>query len=136
MPSRRPTQYRLAHAGDYKRLHLLARDYDLDGVRFSHPTVVAERDGVCVGFAATRYQGARAIIGPVLVTDAVQLKGLVSIRLCLAVEGYLKAAGYLYCLYGTTVPAVMRLLEAWGLEFLGMHDDESWYLRRLAPVKE
>ena len=69
---------------------------------YQTPTIVVERDGHLIGFAATRRYGDRVVVGPVVVTDTVRLKGLVAIRAVLEIEKVLKEEGRLYYLIGTT----------------------------------
>lgn len=125
------TIYRLARQGDFKALHRLADASGQGGVRLQHPTIVVERDGHLVGFAATRRYGARVIVGPVVVTDTVRLKGLVAIRAVLEIEARLKQEGRLYYLIGTTDPGLMRICEAFGCTRQPDQDGEAWYIRHL-----
>lgn len=125
------TVYRLARQGDFKALHRLAEASGQGGVRYQHPTIVVERDGALVGFAATRRYGARVVVGPVVVTDTVRLKGLVAIRAVLEIEQVLKQEGCLYYLIGTTDAGLMRICEAFGCTRQPDHDGEAWYIRRL-----
>lgn len=125
------TVYRPARQGDFKALHRLADASGQGGVSFQRPTIVVERGGSLVGFAATRRYGQRVVVGPVVVTDTVRLKGLVAIRAVLEIEQVLKAEGRLYYLIGTTDAGLMRICEAFGCTRLEDHDGESWFLRRL-----
>ena len=128
---RTSTIYRLARQGDFKALHRLADASGQGGVRYQHPTIVVERDGSLVGFAATRRYGARVVVGPVVVTDAVRMKGLVAIRAMLEIEALLKEEGCLYYLIGTQDAGGMRICEAFGCTRLEDHEGEAWFLRRL-----
>lgn len=125
------TIYRPARQGDFKALHRLAEASGQGGARYQHPTIVVERDGQLVAFAATRRYGDRVVVGPVVVTDTVRLRGLVAIRAVLEIEKVLKEEGRLYYLIGTTDAGLMRICTAFGCERLDDHDGETWWLRRL-----
>lgn len=125
------TVYRPARQGDYKALHRLADASGQGGGSYQHPTIVVERNEQLVAFAATRRYGERVVVGPVVVTDTVRLKGLVAIRAVLEIEKVLKEEGCLYYLIGTTDAGLMRICEAFGCTRLEDQDGESWWLRRL-----
>ena len=125
------TVYRLARQGDYSKLHRFAEAQQMHDVVYQKPTIVVERDGQLVGFAATRRWGERVTVGPVVIADTVRLKGLVAIRAVLEIEKVLKQEGRLYYLIGTTDAGLMRICAAFGCTRLDDHDGESWWLRRL-----
>jgi hypothetical protein len=125
------TIYRLARQGDYPKLHRFAEAMAMHDVVYQKPTIVVERDGALVGFAATRRWGDRVTVGPVVIADTVRLKGLVAIRAVLEIEQVLKEEGRLYYLIGTTDAGLMRICEAFGCTSQGMHEGEHWYIRHL-----
>lgn len=126
------TTYRLAMQADYKALHRLATAAGLPGGRYQSPTVVVERDGALIGFAASHWLGRRLIVGPVVVAPQIRLKGLVSMRAVFKLEEYFKAAGLRYFLISTINPAVCRMCEALGYVPQGENDGALWYMRVLA----
>jgi len=129
------TIYRPARQGDYKALHRLAEAGGQGGaVAYQFPTIVVERDGQLVGFAATQRWSKRLMVGPVVVAETVRLKGLVAIRAVLEIEKVLKEEGALYYLIGTAKPGLMRICEAFGCEKVPSEDGDAWFLRRLRPA--
>ena len=97
---------------------------------------MVERDGPWWAFAATRRYGERVVVGPVVVTDTVRLKGLVAISAVLEIEQVLKAEGRLYYLIGTTDAGLMRICEAFGCTRQADHDGEAWWLRSCASPRQ
>lgn len=126
-----PITYRLATQADYKRCHALARDVGYDGGEYNWPTMLVERDGQLIGFAASRCYGERLTLGPVVMRPDLRTKGLLMLRACLGLEAVYKQAGVTSYLLGSSDPGVQRVIEAWGCPRIGEQDGELWYVRKL-----
>lgn len=126
-----PITYRLAQQPDYARCHALAREVGYAGGTYQYPTMLVERDGVLLGFAASRCYGERLTLGPVVMRPELRTKGLLMLRACLGLEAVYRQAGITSYLLGSSDPAVQRVIEAWGCARVGMQGDEVWYMRRL-----
>jgi hypothetical protein len=126
-----PITYRLAQQADYARCHALAREVGYAGGRYAWPTMLVEQGGRLLGFAASRYDWTRLVLGPVVMRPELRVKSLLSIRACLGLEAVYKQAGITAYLLGSRDPGVQRLLEAWGCQRVGEHEGEVWYRRDL-----
>lgn len=129
-----PITYRLAQQADYARCHALAREVDYDaGERYHWPTMLVERDGDLLGFAASRYDGKRLVLGPVVMRPELRSKGQLMLRAVLGLEAVYAQAGITSYLLGSSDPGVQRMIEAWGCQRVGEQHGEVWYRRHLAP---
>lgn len=128
-----PITYRLAQQADYARCHALAREVGYDGGVYQWPTMLVERGGALLGFAASRCYGERLTLGPVVMRPELRTKGLLMLRACLGLEAVYTQAGITSYLLGTSDPGVQRVIEAWGCPRIGVEGQEIWYLRRLTP---
>ena len=127
-----PITYRLATQADYARCHALAREVGYEGGAYSWPTMLVERDGVLLGFAASRCYGARLTLGPVVMRPELRTKGLLMLRACLGLEAVYRQAGITSYLLGSSERGVQRVIEAWGCPRIGVEGDEVWYQRHLS----
>ena len=128
-----PIVYRLAEQADYARCHALAREVGYAGGVYQWPTMLVERDGALLGFAASRCYGERLTLGPVVMRPELRTKGLLMLRACLGLEAVYRQAGITSYLLGSGVPGVQRVIEAWGCLRVGEEGSEVWYRRDLAP---
>jgi hypothetical protein len=126
--------YRLATQADYARCHVLAREVGYDGGSYGWPTMLVERDGTLLGFAASRYDGTRLVLGPVVMQPQLRTKGLLMLRAVLGLEAVYTQAGITSYLLGSSDPGVQRVIEAWGCPRIGTQGDEVWYQRDLTPT--
>ena len=130
-----PIVYRLATQADYARCHALAREVGYAGGVYQWPTMLVERDGALLGFAASRCYGERLTLGPVVMRPELRTKGLLMLRACLGLEAVYRQAGITYYLLGSRERGVQRVIEAWGCPRTHVQDDEVWYIRHLAQEK-
>jgi len=127
-----PITYRLAAQTDYGRCHALAREVDYDsGETYQWPTMLVERAGHLLGFAASRCYGQRLTLGPVIMRPELRTKGRLMLRACLGLEAVYKQAGLTHYLLASADPAVQRVIEAWGCPRVSADDGAVWYLRLL-----
>lgn len=133
--TRGSTVYRLAQQADYARCHALAREVGYEGGVYQWPTMLVERDGALLGFAASRYEGKRLVLGPVVMQPQLRTKGQLMLRAVLGLETVYKQAGVTSYLLGSSDPGVQRVIEAWGCPRIGEAAGEAWYRRDLAPEK-
>jgi hypothetical protein len=126
-----PIIYRLAEQADYARCHALARDVSYDGGTYEWPTMLVERGGVLLGFAASWYDGQRLVLGPVVLQPSLRMRGMLMLRAVLGLEAVYTQAGITSYLLGSSDPGVQRVIEAWGCAPIGEHDGEQWYIRQL-----
>jgi hypothetical protein len=127
-----PITYRLAQQADYARCHALAREVDYDeGATYQWPTMLVEQDGQLLGFAASRYNGTRLVLGPVVMRPGLRTKGVLMLRAVLGLEAVYKQAGITSYLLGSSHPGVQRVIEAWGCPRIGAQGQEVWYRRTL-----
>lgn len=129
-----PIVYRLAQQADYARCHALAREVGYEGGVYQWPTMLVERDGALLGFAASRYVGQRLILGPVVMQPQLRTKGLLMLRAVLGLEAVYTQAGLTSYVLGSSDPGVQRVIEAWGCPRIGEQAGEVWYRRDLAPT--
>jgi hypothetical protein len=130
-----PIVYRLAAQTDYARCHALAREVGYDGGSYGWPTMLVERDGALLGFAASRYDATRLVLGPVVMQPQLRTKGLLMLRAVLGLEAVYTQAGITSYVLGSSDPGVQRVIEAWGCPRIGVQEGEVWYRRDLAPQK-
>lgn len=130
-----PIVYRLAEQRDYTRCHALAREVGYDGGVYQWPTMLVERDGQLLGFAASWFDGQRLILGPVVMRPALRQRGLLMLRACLGLEAVYRQAGITSYLLGSSDPGVQRVIEAWGCARVGEQGQDIWYRRDLAPAE-
>lgn len=131
-----PIVYRLAQQPDYVRCHALARAVGYDGGSYQWPTMLVERAGALLGFAASRCYGQRLTLGPVVMRPDLRTKGLLMLRACLGLEAVYRQAGITSYLLGSSDPGVQRVIEAWGCPRIGVQGEDVWYERRLAHGEE
>lgn len=130
-----PITYRLAQQADYARCHALAREVGYAGGVYNWPTMLVERGGTLLGFAASRCYGQRLVLGPVVMRPELRTKGLLMLRACLGLEAVYRQAGITSYLLGSRDPGVQRVIEAWGCPRIGEQAGEQWYLRRLTEER-
>lgn len=128
-----PITYRLAQQADYARCHALARQVGYEGGSYGWPTMLVERDGTLLGFAASRYDGQRLVLGPVVMRQDLRIKGQLMLRAVLGLEAVYTQAGITSYVLGSSDPGVQRVIEAWGCPRIGHDGSEVWYRRDLAP---
>jgi hypothetical protein len=127
-----PITYRLACQADYARCHALAREVDYDeGETYGWPTMLVERDGELLGFAASRCYGQRLTLGPVVMRRELRTRGVLMLRAVLGLEAVYKQAGLTHYLLASADPAVQRVIEAWGCPRVSTDGGAVWYLRLL-----
>jgi hypothetical protein len=97
--------------------------------------MLVERDRTLLGFAASRYDGQRLILGPVVMQAQLRTKGLLMLRAVLGLEAVYTQAGVTSYVLGSSDPAVQRVIEAWGCPRIAQEQGEVWYRRDLAPQK-
>lgn len=131
-----PIVYRLAQHADYARCHALAREVGYAGGVYSWPTMLVERAGALLGFAASRYDGQRLVLGPVVMRPELRSKGRLMLRACLGLEAVYKHAGITSYLLGSRDPGVQHVIEAWGCPRVGEQDGHVWYARYLSLQKD
>ena len=123
------TTYRLATSPrDYTRCRALMREF-VEPVALSFPTVMAERDGVLLGFLATQPRKEAVIAGPLMLRDR---SPFVTLRLLEAYDNVMRAAGITaYHFYVRQGNAWRSQVERLGFE--AWHQDEggAWYRRTL-----
>ena len=126
-----PITYRLAQQADYARCHALAREVGYEGGVYQYPTMLVERGGVLLGFAASRCYGQRLTLGPVVMRPELRTKGQLMLRACLGLEAVYRQAGITSYLLGSSDAGAQRVIEAFGCARVGEHQGEVWYIRRL-----